>query len=69
MPCSVSHTPCSTPGRRDTRPKVHLTMKYNPTTSVVSIVVHRVTNLNETSHTFLPNPYVKTYLVEVGWGW
>ena len=44
--------------------KVHLTIKFNPNTSVVSVVVHRVTNLNETSHTFLPNPYVKTYLVE-----
>merc|ERR1711971_943326 len=53
-----------TAGRRDTRPKVHLTIKFNPNTSVVSVVVHRVTNLNETSHTFLPNPYVKLYLVE-----
>ena len=44
--------------------KVHLSIKFNPNTSVVSVVVHRVTNLNETSHTFLPNPYVKTYLVE-----
>ena len=44
--------------------QVHLTIKFNPNTSVVSLVVHRVTNLNETSHSFLPNPYVKTYLVE-----
>ena len=43
---------------------MHLTIKFNPNTSVVSVVVHRVTNLNETSHSFLPNPYVKTYLVE-----
>ena len=29
------------PGRRDTRPKVHLTLKYNLSTSVVSVIVHR----------------------------
>ena len=50
--------------KKDSRPKVHLTLKFNKATSVISVIVHKVINLQETSHTALPNPYVKTYLIE-----
>ena len=50
--------------KKDSRPKVYLTLKFNNATSVISLVVHKVVNLQETSHTALPSPYVKTYLIE-----
>ena len=56
--------PTRTTNKKDTRPKVYLTIKYNKATSVISVVVHKVINLEETSHTSLPSPYVKTYMIE-----
>jgi hypothetical protein len=50
--------------KKDSRPKVYLTLKFNKATSVISLVVHKAVNLQETSHTALPSPYVKSYLIE-----
>ena len=56
--------PSRAASKKDSRPKVYLTLKFNNATSVISLVVHKVVNLQETSHTALPSPYVKTYLIE-----
>ena len=50
--------------KKDAGPKIHLSVKYNKTTSVVSLIVHKVANLQGVTHKKLPNPYVKTYILE-----
>ena len=41
-----------------------MTLKYNRATSVISAVIHKAVNLQNTTHVSLPNPYLKLYLVE-----
>ena len=50
--------------RKESGPRIYLSVKYNKTTSVVSLIIHKVVNLQEITHKNLPNPYVKTYLLE-----
>ena len=50
--------------KKDAGPRIHLSVKYNQTTSVVSLIVHKVANLGGVTHKKLPNPYVKTYILE-----
>ena len=50
--------------KKDAGPRIHLSVKYNKTTSVVSLIVHKVANLQGVTHKKLPNPYVKTYILE-----
>ena len=50
--------------KKDAGPRIHLSVKYNKTTSVVSLIVHKVANLQSVTHKKLPNPYVKTYILE-----
>ena len=54
--------------KKDSGPKIYLSIKYNTKTSVVSLIVHRVVNLQEINNNKnLPNPYVKTYILENLW--
>ena len=52
------------PMTKDSGPRIYLTAKYNQTTSVVSLIVHKVVNLQEVSPKSIPNPYVKTYILD-----
>ena len=45
-------------------PQIHISVKYNKTTSVVSLIIHKVVNLQEVTNKTPPNPYVKTYVLE-----
>ncbi len=53
-----------TPSRLDPRPRVQLSLKYSSADVTLSVVVHKVKNLQETEHTSLPSPYVKLYALE-----
>ena len=46
-------------------PKIKLSLKYSTRTMMLSVVAHRTRNLQESPHTSLPSPYVKTYLIEM----
>ena len=60
---SVSAT--NNPSRvTDSRPKILLTLKYTSRTMTLSVVVHKLRNLQETFHTAIPCPYVKIYAIE-----
>lgn len=48
----------------DNQPKVRLSLKYSKKTATLSIVVHTIRNLHETSYSSLPSAYVKTRLLE-----
>ncbi len=53
------------PARFDRRPRVLLSLKYSAQEATLSVVVHKVKNLQETPHTTLrPSPYVKLYAIE-----
>ena len=45
-------------------PKIKLSLKYSTRTLMLSVIAHRTRNLQESPHTSLPSPYVKTYLIE-----
>ncbi len=46
------------------RPRIRLGLKYSAEHHLLSVIVHKVRNLQETPHTTLPCPYVKTYTIE-----
>jgi len=50
--------------KKESGPRIYLTVKYNNKTSVVSLIVHKVVNLQEITSSNAPNPYIKTYLLE-----
>ena len=46
-------------------PKIQLSLKYNLTTLTLSVVVHKIRNLQETSISWLPSACVKTRVIEM----
>ena len=47
------------------KPKIQLSLKYNITTLTLSVVVHKVRNLQETSISWTPSACVKTRVIEM----
>ena len=54
--------------KADPRPRLQLSLKYNKRTMILSVVVHRVKNLqvahNNSASSLFPWPYVKLYTIE-----
>lgn len=47
------------------KPKIQLSLKYNMSTLTLSVVVHKVRNLQETSISWTPSACVKTRVIEM----
>jgi len=63
--CSSGQVTRLRPPAEAPKPKIQLSLKYNMATLTLSVVVHRVRNLQETAISWTPSACVKTRVIEM----